>query len=98
MACLPFLPVDIADPQAKPNIIRIIERSWAMSQSSNNDHSASSAVKRAESVFCQKDLWYFRTREGKEIGPFRYQSEAQSNLDRFLADLKAKLQLEIPAE
>ncbi len=49
-------------------------------------------------MFCQKDLWYFRTREGKEIGPFRYQSEAQSNLDRFLADLKAKLQLEIPAE
>jgi hypothetical protein len=69
-----------------------------MSQSSNNDHSASSAAERTESVFCQKDLWYFRTREGKEIGPFRYQSEAQSNLDRFLADLKARLQPDFPAE
>ena len=69
-----------------------------MSQSSNNDHSASSAAERTESVFCQKDLWYFRTREGKEIGPFRYQSEAQNNLDRFLADLKARLQPDFPAE
>ena len=69
-----------------------------MSQSSNNDHSASSAATRTESVFCQKDLCYFLTREGKEIGPFRYRSEAQSNLDRFVADLKARLQPEIPTE
>jgi hypothetical protein len=69
-----------------------------MSQSSNNDHSASSVAESTESVFCQKDLWYFRTREGKEIGPFRYQSEAQSNLDRFLAELKARLQPDISSE
>ncbi len=69
-----------------------------MSQSNNNDHSASSTTEVTESVFCQKDLWYFRTREGKEIGPFRYQSEAQSNLDHFLADLKARLQPDISSE
>ena len=69
-----------------------------MSQSTNNGQPASSNVERTESVFCQNDLWYFRTREGKEVGPFRYQSEAQSNLDCFLADLRARLQPDIPAE
>lgn len=69
-----------------------------MSQASNDDHSAPITAAVSERVFCQKDLWYFRTREGKEIGPFRYQSEAQSNLDRFLADLKARLQPDLPAE
>lgn len=69
-----------------------------MSQASNEDHSAPVTGKVSERVFCQKDLWYFRTRDGKEIGPFRYQSEAQSNLDRFLADLKSRLQSDIAAE
>ena len=55
-------------------------------------------VPQSEPKACFVRRTYFRTRGGKEIGPFRYQSEAQSNLDRFLADLKAKLQLEIPAE
>ena len=69
-----------------------------MSQTRNDDRAASNAAERTERVFCQKDLWYFRTREGKEIGPFRYRSEAESNLDRFLADLKARLQPDSPTE
>ena len=42
----------------------------------------------SESVFAQQDLWYFKTREGDEVGPFRYRCEAQSNLDRFIEQLK----------
>lgn len=42
----------------------------------------------SESVFTQQDLWYFKTREGNEIGPFRYRCEAQSNLDHFIEQLK----------
>ena len=47
---------------------------------------------RSDRVFTQQSLWYFRTREGDEIGPFRYRSEAESNLDRFMQQLKEKLQ------
>ena len=47
---------------------------------------------RQERVFSEQDLWYFRTREGDAVGPFRYRSEAESNLDRFMKDLKAKLE------
>lgn len=63
-----------------------------MSQSRDEDRAAINTQERSDRVYCQQDLWYFRTREGKEIGPFRYRSEAESNLDRFMADLKAKLQ------
>jgi hypothetical protein len=34
-------------------------------------------------VYCQRDLWYFRAENGEEIGPFRYRSEAESGLERF---------------
>jgi hypothetical protein len=44
-----------------------------------------------ESVYSLRDLWYFKTREGDEIGPFRYRSEAESNLDRFMQQLKERL-------
>ncbi|MDT8428596.1 MAG: DUF6316 family protein [Pseudomonadales bacterium] len=32
-------------------------------------------------------LWYFRTREGKDIGPFRYQNEAEAMLQQFVLGL-----------
>ena len=55
------------------------------------DRSKSSAPDRSERIFSQQDLWYFKIREGDEIGPFRYRSEAQSNLDCFMEQLKDKV-------
>ena len=45
-------------------------------------------------IFSQQNLWYFQTQEGDQIGPFRYRSEAQSNLDQFMRQLKEKLREE----
>lgn len=39
---------------------------------------------RSERLFSQSGLWYFRTREGKDVGPFRYRCEAESMLTRFI--------------
>jgi len=44
---------------------------------------------RTERVFDNGGLWYFRTREGSNIGPFRYQSEARQMLDKFIKDILA---------
>jgi Domain of unknown function (DUF6316) len=44
---------------------------------------------RTERVFDNGGLWYFRTREGSNIGPFRYQSEARQMLERFIRDILA---------
>lgn len=43
-------------------------------------------------VYTERDLWYFRTGEGTEIGPFRYRSEAETGLQRFLSKLQERLQ------
>jgi hypothetical protein len=45
----------------------------------------------SDRLFSQQNLWYFQTQEGDQIGPFRYRSEAQSNLDQFMRQLKEKL-------
>ena len=42
-------------------------------------------------IYIQDNLWYYQTDKGQEIGPFRYQSEAQSNLNKFLSELKQRL-------
>ncbi|MBK52365.1 MAG: hypothetical protein CMQ45_08280 [Gammaproteobacteria bacterium] len=42
-------------------------------------------------IYRQDNLWYYKTKKGQEIGPFRYRSEAQSNLDQFLYELKQRL-------
>lgn len=39
--------------------------------------------------YSEDGLWYFKTREGSHIGPFRYLSEAEKMLERFLADVEA---------
>ena len=62
-----------------------------MSDTRHKDSSLKSASDRSESVYSEQDLWYFRTREGDEVGPFRYRSEAQSNLENFMEQLQAKL-------
>ena len=48
----------------------------------------------SDRIFSQQNLWYFQTQEGDQIGPFRYRSEAQSNLDQFMQQLKEKLREE----
>lgn len=63
-----------------------------MSESRQQDQSNSDTHSRSDRVFSQQNLWYFKTREGGDIGPFRYRSEAESNLDKFMEQLKEKLQ------
>jgi len=55
------------------------------------DNSSTTPPSRRDRVFAQENLWYFRIREGENIGPFRYKSEAESNLDQFMTHLKNKL-------
>lgn len=62
-----------------------------MSDQRSQDRSLSTAPPRSERIFSEQDLWYFRIREGNEVGPFRYRSEAQSNLERFMAQLQQQL-------
>jgi hypothetical protein len=62
-----------------------------MSENRHKDDSQEPAPDRSERLFSDHDLWYFKTREGDEVGPFRYRSEAQSNLESFMGELKAQL-------
>ena len=63
-----------------------------MSESRQQDQVNSGTHSRSDRVFSQQNLWYFKTREGDDVGPFRYRSEAESNLDRFMEQLKENLQ------
>lgn len=62
-----------------------------ISISRQQDNSCSAPPERSDRIFAQQDLWYIRIREGENIGPFRYKSEAESNLDQFIEHLKHKL-------
>lgn len=44
-----------------------------------------------DQVYTNEDLWYFDTEDGETVGPFRYKSEAENNLTRFLEQLQAQL-------
>lgn len=44
-----------------------------------------------DQVYTERDLWYFRTSQGQEIGPFRYRSEAETGLQRFMSQLQHRL-------
>ncbi|MEX2131112.1 MAG: DUF6316 family protein [Pseudohongiellaceae bacterium] len=55
------------------------------------DESSKPTPERTDRVFSTEERWYFKTREGDEVGPFRYRSEAQTSLERFLAQLKNRL-------
>lgn len=44
----------------------------------------------ASPIYSQRDLWYFRTSDGTEVGPFRYRSEAETGLNRFLGSSASK--------
>lgn len=62
-----------------------------MSDQRSQDRSISPAPPRSERIYSEQDLWYFRIREGDGVGPFRYRSEAQSNLERFMERLREQL-------
>lgn len=62
-----------------------------MTDSRQQDQLTSSPPDRSDRVFSEQDLWYFKIREGEDIGPFRYRSEAESNLDHFLQQLEEKI-------
>jgi ABC-type ATPase with predicted acetyltransferase domain len=47
---------------------------------------------RTERLFNDAGLWYFRTREGNDVGPFRYRCEAETMLGRFLQDIQERQQ------
>ncbi|MCB1669542.1 MAG: DUF6316 family protein [Gammaproteobacteria bacterium] len=57
----------------------------------SKDTTLTKAPPRTERIFSDDELWYFRTREQAQIGPFRYRSEAQSSLERFLRELQEQL-------
>ncbi|MEQ8313764.1 MAG: DUF6316 family protein [Gammaproteobacteria bacterium] len=63
-----------------------------MSDTRQHDRPGQTPPERSDRVFTEQDLWYFRTREGHAVGPFRYRSEAESNLDRFMSDLRDRLE------
>ena len=45
-------------------------------------------------VYEDNSLWYFRNTLGEQVGPFRYASEAKSNLESLLMKLKTRLKPE----
>ena len=53
--------------------------------------STTNTQSRSERMFSETNLWYFKVREGGEVGPFRYRCEAESNLDHFMQRLNQKL-------
>ena len=57
----------------------------------SNDGAGSNPYQRSDRIFSDYDsgLWYFRTREGNNIGPFRYRCEAEEMLLRFINGVQA---------
>ena len=45
-------------------------------------------------VYEDNSLWYFRNTQGEQVGPFRYASEAKSNLESLLMKLQTRLKPE----
>lgn len=43
---------------------------------------------RTDRIFSRTGLWYFNTREGNDVGPFRYRDEAELMLTKFVQELQ----------
>lgn len=56
------------------------------------DSSASRHHERSDRLFCHQGMWFFKTREGKDVGPFRYRDEAELMLTRFIQEMVDKEQ------
>lgn len=41
-----------------------------------------------ERVFMYENLWYFKTREGDDLGPFKRREDAESGLNQFINKMK----------
>lgn len=61
-----------------------------MSSLRKNDRSSDMVFNRTERIFDNGGLWYFRTRERGDVGPFRYESEARQMLSNFISEIQAK--------
>lgn len=55
----------------------------------HNDLPEGSLPIRSEHIFNSNGLWYFNSRDGREIGPFRYESEALQCLTQFIQEVQA---------
>ena len=62
----------------------LYKRDCRATDTHNNAH------ERDDRLFSNNGLWYFKTTEGKEVGPFRYRNEAELMLTRFVAELQKK--------
>lgn len=61
-------------------------------QQSRLTDSHSAEFYRSDRLFTRSGLWYFRTREGNDVGPFRYKDEAQLMLTKFVQELQESQQ------
>jgi len=51
---------------------------------SNRKNETGKTPPRSSRIFHMKNLWYFNTREGVDIGPFHSRDDAATNLQDFL--------------
>jgi len=56
--------------------------------SSNRKDETGKTPLRSSRIFHMKNLWYFNTREGVDIGPFHSREDASTNLQDFLQFLQ----------
>lgn len=59
-----------------------------MTQSSRSTDKSLKAFSRSDRLFLNSGLWYFHTREGTEVGPFRYRKEAEAMLQHFITRIQ----------
>ena len=56
----------------------------------SSDGDSATHHQRSDRLFRQKGMWFFKTREGKDVGPFRYRDEAELMLTRFVQEVAEK--------
>lgn len=65
------------------------------SSTNSDQHSTGSEAayyERSDRLFQQQGMWFFKTQEGKDVGPFRYRDEAELMLTRFIQEVVDKEQ------
>jgi len=65
------------------------EAEHLMSDTAEDNKDSSETTK--PSLYTLQNLWYFKDQSGEEVGPFRYRSEEESNLEKFLTQLEDQL-------
>jgi len=50
----------------------------------NRKGESEASSERSERIFIQRNYWYFRTREGMDIGPYDSQTDAISGISSFI--------------